>query len=288
MTVTGVTAGSSVSSTAQRVRRGRLVRPHYRASTGRWILGMSKTRRAATGGLDPRQSFVSTAGVPNAPPENSYYVGGGLPPIPTGTFAPKGQVDPNYARGDDQISALALFSTGFRATNVAETYLTLQNASSNGAGSWSIQSDFAVSLNTALNFTFDYKNLLLSSVMGGRLGRRCQLSHQRITIVDGTAGGVTVYSNQPGRAQPQRELAEQRQQFEDNSGPFSGTGVVITTPVTFDSTHSYHITISGVEVVNATIASVPEPGSLAACWRSAASLLWGSPVAAGRMPRSRR
>jgi len=200
-------------------------------STSSAQVGSISGSESHTGTFDALQSYVGPAA--GRPAEN--------------TFTPKGQVDPDYARGD------SLIATGpFSTNNVAEAYL-LASGNSGSSGSWAVSAPITVTTAGAVTLGFNFTNQLTLLNTGSPFpGVVAADYNYSFTVQD--AAGNTVFTSSPNAVNRSNSLTVPGSIDAPNSGTLS-----ITTGTLAAGT--YTATISGSE--HTFINAVPEPGSLA-------------------------
>ena len=189
------------------------------------------------------------------------YVGPALTAPPENTFTPKGQVTPDYVRGDVQ---LVVPPTGFSQETVAEGYLVDNGSakSSAGAGNWSAEARFTLAAPGTVTLSFNYANLLEVENSAIPTGSFVSARYTfNFTITDGP-GNTIFFIASPTAVNQTISLTTPGILNSPSSG-IPATGTVSTTSGTL-AAGTYFGTISGNSRVSLRIsATVPEPSTLA-------------------------
>jgi hypothetical protein len=203
------------------------------SSTSSAQVGSPSGSEAHTGTFDALQSYAGP--VAGRPAEN--------------TFTPLGLVNPDYARGDAQVTVAPSPST---TSNVAESYMVSAGGNSAASGSWSISAPLTVATAGAFSLTFNYTNQLTvihSGVPGGTVAADFGYT---FTIRDST--GAVVFTSSPNAINADVSLLAAG----SISTPGSGTISIVSGVL---AVGTYTASIAGSE--HTFINSVPEPGSIA-------------------------
>jgi len=172
------------------------------------------------------------------------YIGPALTAPPQNTYTPKGQVNPDYTRGDALVDSPVLGTH-----NVAETFLT-HPGNNSSSGAWSVTAPLTVTSSGAVSTSFAYTNQLTVTHTSAP-GDTVQASYSYNLTIQNSSGTV-VFSSAPTAVNGSLALIAPGAL----SAPGAGT-VTVTSGVL--PTGSYIFTITGTETVFANI--VPEPAS---------------------------
>jgi hypothetical protein len=188
---------------------------------------------AHTGGFDALQSYVGPGA--GRPAEN--------------TFTPKGQVTPDYARGDALVTAAP---AAFTTNNVAEAFM-IGPGNSAGSGSWAVSAPITLTAAGVLTLGFNYTNQLQVVNTGSPFpGTVAADFGYTFTLQD--AAGAIVFTSSPTAVNRNTSLSTVGSINLPGSGSISiSTGTL--------AAGTYTGTIAGSE--HTFITSVPEPGSMA-------------------------
>jgi len=203
------------------------------SSTSAAQIGSPSGSEAHTDVADALQSYVGPPG--GRPAEN--------------TFTPKGQVTPDYARGDTLVTVPP---AGITTNNVAESFMVTAGGNSAAAGSWSLSAPITVSTAGAFTTTFNYTNqvtVIHTGVPGGTVAADFGYT---LTIRDST--GAVVFTSSPNAVNANASLTALGSISTPGSGTLSITSGVL-------AVGTYTLSIAGTE--DTFINSVPEPGSIA-------------------------
>ena len=231
------------------------------------VSGAGITNATGTGSSTSASAAINGVGVAtnNATDTQQAYQGA-LPPAPQNDYtkystAGGGPQPGDFTRGDAVIAgAGALFTTGFSASNVAESFISTGGGASTGpglensGGQWSISGTFSAPSTTLVTISYGYSNDILTEVAAnsGPAEASFQLAisikDQHGHEVDASPAELTTVLSSPP------------------NGPeiiTSGTGASTLSLAGLTAGDTYTISISGTESSSANINAVPEPSSLA-------------------------